>query len=112
MAYFTASRAWPRLRALSPIRQVPIPKTGIALPEGILQERIKNFPSHCNAGSLPYLTLHARLHSATYAAGPWRSGRRGLLTNRRAGFRCRVERRIVARHPAPAAAPREERGGA
>ena len=30
-------------RALSPIRQVPMPNTGISAPEGILQERIRNF---------------------------------------------------------------------
>jgi hypothetical protein len=33
------------MRRLSPIRQVPIPNTGISVPDGILQERIRNFPA-------------------------------------------------------------------
>lgn len=28
----------------------------------------------CNAGPIAYLSSHARLHSAQYAAGPWRPG--------------------------------------
>jgi hypothetical protein len=40
----------------------------MAVPEGSLQERIKNI-HHCNAGAIAYLIGHAGLHSAQYAAG-------------------------------------------
>jgi hypothetical protein len=53
---------------LSPIRQVPRPRTGMVAPEGSLQERIRNI-RRCNAGAIAYLSDHAGLHSAQYAAG-------------------------------------------
>jgi hypothetical protein len=55
------------------MRQVPRPKTGMAAPEGSLQERIKNIHD-CNAGAIAYLNDYAGLHSAQYHAGRHRPG--------------------------------------
>jgi hypothetical protein len=45
----------------------------MAAPEGSLQERMANIRD-CNATTIAYLNLHAGLHSAQYAAGPWWPG--------------------------------------